>query len=298
MMNLDQIQRAMFHAVRQPLTPAERMRETAADGTSIRATAESIIRPNRRLTSFERLEIYNRQYWFRVLSALAEDFTGLRAIVGEHQFEKLAVAYLSDHPSRSFTLRNLGSQLEHWLRAHLEYVPKVEHIAVDMVRLEWAEIEAFDNLALPPLSAEDMAALGPDPVIHLQPHLQLLDLSYPVDDLLLSARKKEEDEGAASNAVMERPVRRRIRRTALPKPKKLYLAVHRSDNSVYFRQLEAAEFAILRILRRGGPLSEAVEAADFAERSVEEVSAQIQEWFAHWASLGWFCKAVVEGEAQ
>jgi hypothetical protein len=297
-MNLDQIQRAMFHAVRQPLTPAEGMRATAPDGTSLRATAESIIRPNRRLTSFERLEIYNRQYWFRLLSALAEDFTGLRAIVGERKFEKLAVAYLCDHPSRAFTLRNLGSQLEKWLLAHLEYAPKVEHIAVDMVRLEWAEIEAFDNLALPPLSAEEMASLGEDPVIHLQPHLQLLDLAYPVDDLLLSVRRKEEDEGAASNAVLDRPRRARIRRTALPKAKKLYLAVHRSDNTVYFRQLEAAEFAILRVLRRGGPLSEAVDAADFAGSPVEEVSAQIQEWFAHWASLGWFCKAVEKGEAQ
>ncbi len=38
------------------------------------AVAESFIAPNSRLTAFERLEIYNRQYWFRVLGALAEDF--------------------------------------------------------------------------------------------------------------------------------------------------------------------------------------------------------------------------------
>ena len=66
----------------QPLTADEEMRATAADGRAMTAVAESFIAPNSRLTAFERLEIYNRQYWFRVLGALAEDFPALRAVVG------------------------------------------------------------------------------------------------------------------------------------------------------------------------------------------------------------------------
>ena len=73
----------MFDAIRQPLTGDENMRQRSRDGKSLRAVAEEIIKPNDRLTSFERLEIYNRQYWFRILSALSEDFPGLRAIIGE-----------------------------------------------------------------------------------------------------------------------------------------------------------------------------------------------------------------------
>ena len=60
---------------------------------------------------FERLEIYNRQYWYRVLGALAEDFPRLRAVIGGRAFEAMSIAYLSEHPSRSFSLRNLGSHL-------------------------------------------------------------------------------------------------------------------------------------------------------------------------------------------
>src|SRR5271169_2214963 len=142
MSSLDHIQRSMFDAVRQPLTAAEGMRQRTSDGRSMRRIAEEIIKPNDRLTSFERLEIYNRQYWFRVLAALAEDFEGLRMIIGDRQFEKLSVAYVQDCPSRSFTLRNLGSRLESWLRAHPQFIAGVEDIALDMVRLEWAEIEA------------------------------------------------------------------------------------------------------------------------------------------------------------
>ncbi len=64
-MNLDQIQRAVFDVVRQPLTEDERMREQTLDGRSTKAIAEEIVKPNDRLTSVERLEIYNRVYWFR-----------------------------------------------------------------------------------------------------------------------------------------------------------------------------------------------------------------------------------------
>jgi hypothetical protein len=80
-MKLLSLQRRMARAVMTPLTPSERMRSTAPDGRSMRAVASEIIKPNSRLTSFERLEIYNRQYWFRVLAGLAEDFPGLRAVL-------------------------------------------------------------------------------------------------------------------------------------------------------------------------------------------------------------------------
>jgi hypothetical protein len=50
---------------------------------STRVHAASYFQPNDRLTSFERLEIYNRQYWFRLLESLHEDFPGLRAVLAK-----------------------------------------------------------------------------------------------------------------------------------------------------------------------------------------------------------------------
>ena len=61
-MKLLNLQRRMARAVMTPLTNSERMRAMAPDGRSMRAVASQIIKPNDRLTSFERLEIYNRQY--------------------------------------------------------------------------------------------------------------------------------------------------------------------------------------------------------------------------------------------
>ena len=117
-MTLVTLQRAIARAVMQPLTSSERMRRSAPDGGAMSAYAARFIKPNDRLTSFERLEIYNRQYWFRLLSSMVEDFPGLRAVVGSKRFESMSTAYLTECPSRSFTLRNLGAGLERWLRKH------------------------------------------------------------------------------------------------------------------------------------------------------------------------------------
>ena len=75
-MSLADLQREMAAAVMMPLTPDEVMRPTAPDGRAMTEVAASFIAPNSRLTSFERLEIYNRQYWFRVLYAIARGFSG------------------------------------------------------------------------------------------------------------------------------------------------------------------------------------------------------------------------------
>jgi hypothetical protein len=257
----------------------------------MKGIAEEIIKPNDRLTSFERLEIYNRQYWFRVLGALSEDFEGLRLIIGDRAFEKVSITYLQDCPSRSFTLRNLGSRLESWLRSHTEFVKGVEEIAIDMVRLEWAEIESFDEAAKPKLTEADLATLGPDPQFSLQPHLRLLDLHHPVDQILLRIRREQRVIDIASNAVADRPPRRRRPRRSLPKPEKTYLAVHRADNSVYFKRLDVEAFAILSDLRDGKRLSDAVERVDWRKTSGEQAAKHIQAWFALWSSLGWFCKS-------
>jgi hypothetical protein len=290
MMDLDRIQRSMFDAVRQPLTAAENMRQRTRDGRSLRTIANDIIKPNDRLTSFERLEIYNRQYWFRVLAALAEDFEGLRLILGDRQFEKLSIAYIQDCPSQSFTLRNLGSRLEQWLRKHPEFVAGVETIALDMARLEWAEIEAFDEASKPKLTEADLATLGSDPRFELQPFIRLLDLQYPVDEMLLAIRHVQRENDIVSNAVASSSARRRPRKRSLPKPEKIFLAVHRSENSVYFKHLDAEAFGILSALRDGKRLSEAVDFVDWNGRSGEQAAENLQAWFALWSSLGWFCK--------
>ena len=276
----------------QPLTDSERMQRRAPGGGSMRRYAARFIKPNDRLTAFERLEIYNRQYWFRVLSSLYEDFPGLRAVLGARRFDAMAKAYLIRNPSRSFTLRNLGSRLVSWVKKNPKWAGDNQALALDILRLEWADIEAFDGKAEPALRQEDLRK-GADAKLklRLQPYISLLRFCYPVDDLLLEVRKDDEDTDFASNAFAERQKRKRVRAVAKLRPAQIFLAVHRIDYSVYFRRLEPEEFAMLTALRAGKPLGAAVEFG-FRESAValEQRPAKVKEWFATWAALGWFCR--------
>ncbi|GAC1515866.1 MAG: hypothetical protein NVS1B11_34620 [Terriglobales bacterium] len=289
-MNLLELQRQMYEDVRRPLTASFRMRKATQDGRAMSQVASSYIRPNDRLTSFERLEIYNRQYWFRLIGSVSEDFPALAAVLGFKRFDALMLAYLRDNPSTSFTLRDLGARLPFWLCDHPEFVPKTKHsFAHDVARLEWAYVEAFDRSALPPLLLEDFAGLSAQSKLCLQPHLQLLDLRYPVDELVLAVHQSIPPSDILSNAALQRKqmIRHRLPRM---RRKAIKLAVHRFDNSVYYRRIDEEAFLLLRALQENQSLEEAIETAfSRSKLSPESQTQKIQAVFAHAAELGWFC---------
>jgi len=291
-MNLAELQRHFTKALYTPLNSQEGIADHTQGGESMQQVAETIIKPNARLSSTERLEIYSRSYWFRIISSLNEDFVGLRAVVGDDKFDALVQAYLTANPSRSFTLRNLGSRLESWLRANPQYIHPHEQLALDMVRLEWADTECFDAAEDSALTLGDIAQLGEEPQLHLQPHIQLVDLQYPVDKLLLEIREEADQESdEASNTFSERRNRARVRRVRKSKPKSIFVVVHRVDYLVYFKRVTPEAFLILTSFRNAKSLSEAIDAA-FNPSTLPQatITERVQGWFRDWAEWKWFAK--------
>jgi hypothetical protein len=286
-MNLLDLQRRMAEDVRRPLTTGFGMQKVTEDGTPTAVIASGYIKPNAMLTSFERLEIYNRQYWFRAIEAVSEDYPALNAQLGPKRFDELIVAYLRENPSVSFTLRNLGARLPGWLATHPEFTGARHDLAVDVARLEWAYIEAFDSASLPPLSAAEYVDLLPGSVLPLQPHVQLLELRYPVDELVLAVRRGKPEADIVSNAVSER---KRSQQMRIPRLRRAvtYLVVHRFDYSVYYRRIDRAEYLLLEALRHGRSIEEAVGCASCGVKLPPSVFAgKIREYFAHASELGW-----------
>ena len=140
-----------------------------------------------------------------------------------------------------------------------------------MVQLEWAHIETWDAAASQPLGPEDLAAFTPDLPLALQPHLRLLKLSYPVDDVRLGT-------------LSARAVKKRL-------PGTLYLATHRVDGDVFYRRLEEGEFLLLHRLAKGYPLLRAL-------RGLHARPENLQRWFAAWAQLGWLSPSSVKAPAE
>jgi hypothetical protein len=288
-MNLLELQRRMSQDVMRPLTDDFAMQATTERGLPLAEVAAGYIKPNSLLTSFERLEIYNRQYWFRVIAAVSEDFPALHVVLGKEKFDSLVLAYLRENPSTSFSLRNLGAGLPAWLASYPELGGPQHVLAVNVARLEWAYIEAFDGASVVPLGCGDFAVLGVDSTLRLQPHLQLLDLQYAVDEVVLAVRKVTPEIDIVSNAAS---ARRQGSDVALPEVNRssVYLAVHRFEDSVYYRRIDREEFLLLADLGDGDSIATAIERAfEGSEISLELQAARVRDYFAHAAELGWFC---------
>jgi len=290
-MSLIEIQRAMAAAVMMPLTRSEDMQPSAPDGRDMHAVAETFIAPNNRLTAFERLELYNRQYWYRLLDALADDFPALRAVLGPQRFETLSIAYLQEHPSRSFSLRNLGSSLVAWMAEHPGFSGRRHRLALDVARIEWAFVEAFDNAQHKPLNMEQIQSLSGESCLALQPYVQLLALDHVAVDLVLalhSRQRRDSSEAGVrhgdSPSESAKKLPRVIRRPA-------WVVAHRIDNSVYYRDLTREEFLTLSAIEQGLPLGQALEAGFLGTRKpASRWPVMVRQWFADWAEFGWICE--------
>ena len=282
---LMEFQRTMARAVMQPMSLRDSMKRGGADRRTKDGVA--LVKPNSRLSSLERLEIYNRSYWSRVLDALGEDFPGVRAVVGAKRFEQIRRRYLDDCPSESFTMRNLGKHLAAWMERNPALVGANDEIALDMARLEWAEIESFDSAEQERLGPAEIAALEPTSTLRLQPHLQTMQAGYEVDTLLLEVRDSMKRRGGAARAVTQKRIARaRALRSGVPcdpSPRtggalqetgcarcsgccKCWAREPRSATP------SRARTRILRLQR-------------------EQCRQHVQDSFALFAALGWFCKA-------
>jgi hypothetical protein len=289
LMSLEQLQRTMAAAVMQPLSAEDQMKSHSSAGQPMSEVAGQFIQPNSRLSAFERLEIYNRQYWFRLQGAFADDFPALRSVIGSDRFEALANAYLEAHPSRSFTLRNLGSKLHEWITLNPKWAGPRLALALDVVSVEWACIEAFDNAQLPPLTTQEATSIHGESRLSLQPHVQLLALTYPADDLVLAMHQHQKREVSEAGSRPEDEDHEPDERMRLRK-RSTWLALHRSDLSIYYKRLTHPEYRMLAALRDGFKIQEALEAAFIDSRLIASIRIRlVQQWFSNWAELGWIC---------
>ena len=271
-------QRTLARAVMQPLSTRDNMKRGAEDGVAL-------VKCNSRLTAFERLEIYNRSYWSRVLDAFDEDFPGVRALLGAKRFDLLRRSYLHDCPSYSFTLRDLGRHLVEWMAAHPALVGPNHAIALGMAKLEWAEIKSFDGTEHERLTPEDIAITDPNSSLLLQPHLRLVEAAHDVDSLLLEIRESAKRHEGVPRALAQK----RIERAKSANP--VYLAIHRFELVVHYKRLDGEMFRLLNSLATGVTIADAIGFAySDSPLTAEQCQQHIQSTCALFAALGWFCK--------
>lgn len=262
---LEETQRGFFSALMMPLRGRSRASTELAsvdEGHSpeFLAKAEELMKHGANLTPAESLELYHRQYWFRVLDSIAEDFPVLRKMAGDEDFWKLMEAYLLDRPSSSFTLRHLGSGMGDFIEGWEGIGAQRRRWFSALARIEYGYMEIYEAAEWEPVTPERFM----DAELTLQPHVKLLHLAVPAD---LCA----EWDGFTPDD--ESPV---------------FLAVWRGEAGGAAQcRLDATEFELLMRLRKGGRLAELFAEPTDREPTPEEVSA----WFTTWQGRRWIALA-------
>lgn len=258
---LDEVQREFFAAVRMPL------RGTSRSSTELPPSEEGhsevflekagrLMRGGANLSPEERLELYHRQYWFRVLDSLAEDFPVLRKMAGEEWFWELMEAYLLECPSESFTLRHLGWRMAEFVEGWERLDEERRRWFSSIARIEYADLEIFEAADWPVVEADQLTVAR----LALQPHVKLMELPVAAD--VCEGWERFEPGG-------EGPV---------------WLAVWRGENrGKLMCRLDEVEHELLKRLEKGGRLEELFAEPASREPEPEEISG----WFANWQARRW-----------
>ncbi len=275
--NLLSLQRNFMAAIREPVFGGSRELTAlpARDGEvspEFFAHAENEIVSTPNLEARERLELYHRQYWFRLLDSIDEDFPALKRLLGKEYFWRLIEAYLELVPSRSFTLRHLGSGLADFLRVNPGLAGGHPVHAAELARLEYALCETFEQPKRPAVAPGKLA----ETKLALQPHLRLFAFHTPVDEIW-----RLDDEAAISDELLAPPVGEA----------NFHIAVFRHDARQIVRRIEAKEFSLLQAIAATGSLADALDDSDAAP---EGVSA----WFKSWTEFGWLCEREQPGKIE
>lgn len=251
---------------------------------------EQTIEPSRSQTSAERLAIYNRAYFARLMECLAEQFPVLRQTLGDELFGDFALAYLIACPSRSYTLSQLGARFAEYLaetrpaRGENESSdPAWPEFLVDLARLEWTIGEVFDAEG-----AENEAPLAPARLQEIAPHewplvrlatvpcLRLLVQRFPVNDFYATVRKE--------GRVLD-----------VPQPAASYMALSRRQYVVRRFSLSHWQYEVLHALICGETVGAAIERAVEVAREeqgeafdLDSLALSLRQWFTQCAAEGFF----------
>ncbi len=154
----------------------------------------------------QRLAIYARGYWLRLLECMRAEFPALCSALGTELFDSFAREYLEARPPKSYSLTSLGASFAGYLEASrpdrdappMERDPSFE-VLVDLARLERAFVEvqrgpgveddrgAGDDF--PSLTYLEPSLVCLDEcMLRLAPGVRLLQLGYPLLDTMMRAR--------------------------------------------------------------------------------------------------------------
>jgi hypothetical protein len=156
MTKLGEIQRLLWDAITHPSSVAAFL-EASDDRT--RTRFEHVFAGSDAFPAVDRVEVYARAYFHRLLDVLKEQFPVVLAHLGADAFHNLVTDYLLAHPSRSPNLHHLGDDFPDFLARHTE--TREQPYLADFASVELALGRAIEARDGNPVQAAMLASISP-----------------------------------------------------------------------------------------------------------------------------------------
>lgn len=272
--------------ITRPIDENSEMMPISPKGMPMTEEAREFIAPSPTLQPAQRIEIYNQQYWWRLLSALHENFPLVTRMFGYHDFNmQLAFPYLVKYPANHWSLNNIGERFPRWIEE--EYHAQDKTLVLLSAQVDLAFSDSFVAGELPKISLERLATPGDisslaDQPLQLQPYVVLFRLPYD----LFQFRQKfllQEPEYWLQNDFPKL--------THYDRDESGYFVLFRDKfNRIEFKQISQSEFLLLEQFELPTTIDAVCEWLELQSANSEvyqDAGKDLAEWFQNWISLQW-----------
>lgn len=265
----------------RPIDEDSRMNPISPTGQPMEEEAALHIAPSPTLRPAQRIQIYNQQYWWRLLNTLHESFPLVTRLFGYFDFNRMiGIPYLTKYPPKHWSLSYLGDRLFQWCQD--EYHAPDKQLVCHATELDWAFAYIFSAPSNPPLAS--VADLDPhhaenllNQTLYLQPYIALFQFEYDLLAYRMEFLKEEPDYWLHN----EFPV--------LDSSQTYHYILYRNrENNISWKKLSKGEYLILRLLNHGTTIEQICSWLESQDLEIIESAAEnLQLWFREWTQRGW-----------
>ena len=232
-------------------------------------TAE-FIEPAREMSADERLAIYQRSYYARLLECMRTQFKALNHTLGEELFTEFAQMYLREYPSKSPSLAHLGERFPEYLEENRPDEDEKELWIDFMIAMARFEVDLYRVFDQEGSEGEQMAnAETEDHALRVQKCFALK--SYPFD---VNSYYQAIAEGKEPDSIIEN---------------RIHIVFVRSNYQVYVIPISEVQYVMLELLYEEVPVEMALEEIAIRFNYIPEfVSECWADWKKHWTQKGFF----------
>jgi hypothetical protein len=273
---IENIQEWFAKVISRPLTESGTINPISSCGRFIEEEAQQFITGSFNLMSHKRLEIYNQQFWYRLLNMMQTNFPLTFRLLGYQKFRKITAEYLVDNPPKHWSLTTLGEHFPNWIK-HKNYDTLIEH-SVEIDAICYASSLSLNQptISLAASTNQDLNILLTTQLF-LQPHLFLVN--YPYD--LFKFREeilKRDPEYWRKNTL---PIS--------PEITTQYFVVFRTrKNITAWQNISRAESQLLQHFKNGCTILKVCEWIEQQDTSIRaSMTENIQKFVQEWIQLEW-----------